>query len=70
MNKNTTDKGEAIDQLISGLDFSMAKGLNVMAIVVLGKQENAAVIETCLFCSPRTDGNLLFLMKYRLPATD
>ncbi|XP_020619347.1 angiopoietin-1 receptor-like isoform X3 [Orbicella faveolata] len=37
MNKNTTDKGEAIDQLISGLDFSMAKGLNVMAIVVLEK---------------------------------
>jgi len=42
MNKNTTDKGEAIDQLISGLDFSMAKGLNVMAIVVLGKQEECS----------------------------
>jgi len=39
MNSNTTNKDDVIDQLISGLDSSLGEALNVIAIVVLGKQE-------------------------------
>jgi len=38
MNTNTTKKGEAIEQLIDGLDSSIGKRLDVTAIVVLGEQ--------------------------------
>ena len=37
MNTNTTKKGEAIEQLIGGLDSSIIKILDVTAIVVLGE---------------------------------
>ena len=39
MNTNTTSKDEVINQLIGGLDSSLGKGLNVTAILVLGKQK-------------------------------
>lgn len=39
MNNNTTNKDDVIDQLISGLDSSLGEALNVIGIVVLGKQE-------------------------------
>lgn len=38
-NNNTTNKDDVIDELISGLDSSLGEALNVIAIVVLGRQE-------------------------------
>ena len=40
MNTNTTSKDEAIDHIISGLNSSLGKGLNVTTLVVLGKQKS------------------------------
>ena len=36
INTNTTEKGDALDHLIKGLDSSLDEGLKVTAIVVLG----------------------------------
>ncbi|KAJ7337779.1 hypothetical protein OS493_007935 [Desmophyllum pertusum] len=39
INTNTTEKVDALDHLIKGLDSSLGKGLKVTAIVVLGKPQ-------------------------------